>query len=365
MKKSHIFLLSSAALLSMSSAWAGPIMIYGRIDTGIAYNNYGGDTHKDNTISMNSGLNTASRIGIRGSEEITSDFSVGFRLENRFDSTTGELKGGSSGNKLFEGCSYLSMTSKKFGELSAGRISGIVSGSGAYDLEFFMDSFGGGTYGTGLAPVKSSRIDNMFTYRSPMLSGVQATLQYSMKTESSEEGNEATSEVDRFYAGGLRYNLGKLNLIAAYEETDWGSKQKAKATTSKKIVTLGGSYRWEPVTVYLQAQYFNGVNKLDGFSSAGNIKGYGLYGGTQLWFGLSSWQSMVYYRDYKVDTDNGIKNHSASMIGFATKYLYRPSKSVDIYIGGGISRWDGQNKSTKKFTKDHAFNIITGVTKYF
>ena len=37
----------------------------------------------------------------------------------------------------------------------------------------------------------------------------------------------------------------------------------------------------------------------------------------------------------------------------------------DIYIGGGISRWDGQNKSTKKFTKDHAFNIITGVTKYF
>ena len=89
MKKSHIFLLSSAALLSMSSAWAGPIMIYGRIDTGIAYNNYGGDTHKDNTISMNSGLNTASRIGIRGSEEITSDFSVGFRLENRFDSTTG------------------------------------------------------------------------------------------------------------------------------------------------------------------------------------------------------------------------------------------------------------------------------------
>ncbi|WP_418576994.1 hypothetical protein [Parasutterella excrementihominis] len=98
---------------------------------------------------------------------------------------------------------------------------------------------------------------------------------------------------------------------------------------------------------------------------AKNIKGFGTYAGTQLWFGLSSWQSMIYYRDYKVNTINNIEDHKAHMLGIATKYLYRPSKSIDIYIGGGFSTWDGQNAKTKKFTKDHAFNIITGITKYF
>ena len=165
-----------------------------------------------------------------------------------------------------------------------------------------MDSFGGGTYGTGLAPVKSTRIDNMITYRTPMLAGFQGTLQYSMKTEESEEGDENTSDVDKFYAGGLYYKSGNLNLVVAYEETTWGKKVPAtsKGTTSKKIATIGGSYRFKPVTIYLQGQYFDGVNKLDGFSSAKNIKGFGTYAGTQFWFGLSSWQSMIYYRDYKV-----------------------------------------------------------------
>lgn len=56
----------------------------------------------------------------------------------------------------------------------------------------------------------------------------------------------------------------------------WGKKvpAAAKGTTSKKIATIGGSYRFKPVTVYLQGQYFDGVNKLDGFSSAKNIKGF-------------------------------------------------------------------------------------------
>ena len=89
-----------------------------------------------------------------------------------------------------------------------------------------------------------------------------------MKTDGNEEGNENTSAVNRFYAGGIRYNLNKLNLVAAYEETDWGRNATAKASTRKKDATLGGSYRFDPVTLYLQGQYFNGVNKLDGFSEA-------------------------------------------------------------------------------------------------
>lgn len=366
--KSLKFAVSLIAALTSYVAFAGStITIYGRIDTGIAYDNWGGDSKKDDTISMQSGLNTASRIGIKGTEEISPNLFVGFRLENRFASDTGALKGGPKGDKIFEGCSYLTVGGESYGEISAGRISGISSGSGAYDLQFFMDSFGGGTYGTGLAPVKSTRIDNMVTYRTPMWAGFQTTLQYSMKTAASQEGDQNTGDVDKFYAAGLRYKIGQLNLVGAYEQTTWGSKvpTTSKASTSKKVATFGGSYRFQPVTVYLQGQYFDGVNTLDGFSSAKNIKGFGVYGGTQFWFGLSSWQSMIYFRDYKVDTHSGINGHKARMIGIATKYLYRPSKSIDMYIGGGFSSWKGQDKTTGQFSDNHGFNIITGITKYF
>lgn len=367
MNSAKFFLPCLAALFSCTAYAEGAVTIYGRIDTGIAYDNWGGDTKKDNTISMQSGLNTASRIGIKGIEKISPNLFVGFRLENRFASDTGALKGGPKGDKIFEGCSYLTIGGDAYGEISAGRISGIGSGSGAYDLQFFMDSFGGGTYGTGMAPVKSTRIDNMITYRTPMWAGLQTTLQYSMKTAASEEGDENTSDVDKFYAVGLHYKLGELNLVAAYEETTWGKKvpSASKATTDKKVATLGGSYRFKPVTLYLQGQYFDGVNSLDGFSSAKNIKGYGVYGGTQLWFGLSSWQSMIYFRDYKVDTRTGVDGHHAHMIGIGTKYLYRPSKSIDIYIGGSFASWKGQDKTTGQFTDNHGFNVITGITKYF
>lgn len=107
MKTFKYSLIISSLLVACSVQAESAVTIYGRIDTGIAYDNYGGDTHKDNTITMQSGLNTASRIGIKGIEEITDDLSVGFRLENRFASDSGALKGGLKGNKIFEGCSYL------------------------------------------------------------------------------------------------------------------------------------------------------------------------------------------------------------------------------------------------------------------
>lgn len=127
MKTFKYSLIISSLLVACSVQAESAVTIYGRIDTGIAYDNYGGDTHKDNTITMQSGLNTASRIGIKGIEEITDDLSVGFRLENRFASDSGALKGGLKGNKIFEGCSYLTVSSKSLDEVSAGRISGISS----------------------------------------------------------------------------------------------------------------------------------------------------------------------------------------------------------------------------------------------
>ncbi len=361
-------LLTSAVLAALclsSSAFAAQVSVYGRIDTGLVYQNFFGDSVRDNTFTMESGANTASRVGLRGEENLSSDVSVGFRIESRFASDTGELKGG----RLFEGMSLINVVSKTWGELAAGRIAGVGSGAGPYDLQFFMDAFGGGTFGSALAPVKSTRMDNMIVYRTPKLGDFQATFQHSLKINSldtKDAGEEGEASSTRYWSSGIRFNRGALNLVAIYEGTTWGHDSFTGADKDKSVFTLGGSYRLNDVTYYLQGQYFNGVEKIDAMSAsktASQLKGYGIYGGTQVWFGLSSWQSMVYWRDYKLDSQNASDKKGRS-IGIATKYLYRPSKTIDMYVGAGYSQWDRLGSKGEGLT-DKSVNVFTGITKYF
>ena len=57
----HYAASAGFALLAISTAMASSVTIYGRIDTGVVYNNYGGDTHKPSTVSMESGLRSEER----------------------------------------------------------------------------------------------------------------------------------------------------------------------------------------------------------------------------------------------------------------------------------------------------------------
>lgn len=349
-----------AVLLSGGAARAADVSVYGRIDTGVVYQSFSGDSVKSDSFTMESGPSTASRVGIQGSEKLSDDLTVGFRLENRFASDSGEIKGG----RLFEGSAFLKISSRTWGEVAAGRISGIGSGSGPYDLQFFMDAFGGGAFGTGLAPVKSTRMDNVLTVRTPVVAGLQATLQHSLKIDNTiENADESTSDVDRFWAGGLRWNAGQLNVVGLVEATSWGHRTTTAPDTTKKVFTLGGSWRTGDVMGYLQGQYFDGVEKLDGFKAGGakNIEGWGLYAGAQVWFGPSSLQTMLYWRDYDVRTAAG--THDGSSVGLAAKYIWRPSKTVDMYVGAGYSEWD--RLAAGRILTDKSFNAYTGVTKYF
>lgn len=355
--------------LGLSAAQAAEVQVYGRIDTGLVYQNFFGDSKADDSLTMETGPNTASRVGIRGSEQITPDTSVAFRLENRFAADTGEIR---EGGRLFGGMATLTVANKQFGEVAVGRMAGVGSGSGAYDLLIYIDAFDGGSFGTGVTSVRSTRYDNMITYRSPKIAGFQSTLQYSLQTDSSSDaGDESTSDVNRFYSAALHYNAGPLNVVGYFEGMLWGHKEAAAADTNQKIATLGASYRFEPVTVYAEMQYFDGASKVDGFDASeiggadeeGSVKGYGLYAGTQFWYGLSSWQSMVYWKDYKFEPSGAGRSYDGSTLAIATKLFYRPSKTIDMYVGGGYSQWDRVEDG--KVMTDKGLNLFSGITKYF
>ncbi|MCG5030590.1 porin [Mesosutterella sp. OilRF-GAM-744-9] len=379
---------AAAAISAAAQAGAAEVKVYGRIDTGLIYNHYAGDSLKQDAVTLDSGVNTASRWGLKGSESLTDSTRVLFQMENRFTSDSGAFKSFSAGKsgRMFGGQMFLGVANKQLGEIALGRMAGTSSGSGAFDLQYYMDAFGGGTNGAGNAPVKAGRYDNAIAYRSPMLAGFQTTLQYSMKNDGYDEGDENTSDVNRYWSAALRYSSGPLNLVGIAEGVAWGRRQQidSGASTSKKLFTLGGSYRFQPATVYAEAQYYNGANAVDSFSAkrvaevrdaatgavktagraAGSIEGYGLYAGAQVWLsGLSSWQSMAYWKDYTLDRE-GVKT-SGHSIGVATKYIYRPSKTVELYLGGGMSEVSRIDGKTGARLADKNLNVFSGLTKYF
>ena len=90
--------LTMATLLAMGTAQAASVEIYGTVDTGLLYthetadvkNSVDGHSHEnDHSWGVASGTNTASVFGLRGSENISEDVSVGFVLEHSFNSDDG------------------------------------------------------------------------------------------------------------------------------------------------------------------------------------------------------------------------------------------------------------------------------------
>ena len=74
-------------------------------------------------------------------------------------------------------------------------------------------------------------------------------------------------------------------------------------------------------------------------------------------------ERMAYWHDYKTDVKDTGGSVDGSSAGIAAKYLYRPSKTVEMYVGCGYSQWDRLDAGAVK--TDKSVNAYSGVTKYF
>lgn len=80
------------------SAMAADVTLYGAIDQGLSYTYSdvkGFDGSKvvdgDNTFEMTSGIDTASKFGLKGIEDLGNGYKVGFKLENGVSTDDGTL----------------------------------------------------------------------------------------------------------------------------------------------------------------------------------------------------------------------------------------------------------------------------------
>ena len=355
--------LAAVAVLGAfaGSAFAANVTMYGIVDTGLGFTSkdkgYGEEV---NTFDMRSGQNSATRLGLKGEEDLGNGVKVGFVLENGFDTDDGEL--GNDG-RLF-GREALLYINGGFGELGMGRQGELASGNGRYGL------FGGkvSPFSTGWSDIGGhkyvmgagfDRMDNTVTYKTPTFAGFNLLAQYSFdknvkKDDNDDEadgvqhGREGSAEADRQYALGATFAAGDLYLAGIVTQTNKQSVNADGTSLGEQddplTVSLGGNYNFGVAKLYVATQYFKdsdlAVAAVQAEQKTGKYNGYGLSVGVDVPAFGGTAKALVAYMD--AEDQAGKKNkagefgyHDMQRYVFSVGYEYPLSKRTFVYGGAG------------------------------
>lgn len=272
-KKSLIALVTLSA--AAFAANAADITLSGRIDAGLNYHNSDKTGHgSSDNFSMKSGQYSASRFTLAGSEELGNGTSVGFILENGFDSDTGAF---SQEDKIF-GREAIVYVKGEFGTFAMGRVGALASGAGSFSRIYDYAAFGAG-WGD-YAGAKGAfmlgdrdRFDNSITYVSPEFAGLTVSAQYSLKTAGAEADHSSLNK--RYAALGATYNLGAFSTGLVVDTIMNGAKDDSYNTEDSLGVSWGASFDLGVTKPMVLVQYGKNENKLGGFNFAQMLKDYG------------------------------------------------------------------------------------------
>ncbi len=352
MKKS----LLAIALLGAftASAFAEPsVTLYGRIDTGLVY------THKNldnaagstDTFSMDSGVTTGSRWGLKGSEDI-GNAKVGFVLESGFNSDDGTS---GQNNRLFGREAQVNI-SGAYGTLYAGRLGSIASDNGTLgylgDVSAFSSAYGFVGNQQGSTGTAYGRYDNTLAYETPTFGGLQGAIMYSFKGDTQSDDSsiknarENSGDADRYLAAGLRYKAGKAAVVLTGDMTMYGNDAANYGNVDNGYsFILGGNYDFGVAKAFAKVTYFdNQVNLLDSFDlisdsrdlkKAEALKGWGAELGTNVPAFGGNFLAAVGYRDAK-DVDDG--SYKFKRWNAAVGYTYAFSKRTNVYGLAGYAQ---------------------------
>lgn len=379
MKKTLVF-LSVLGVLS-GSAWAADVTVYGRIDTGLQlrsweHNRIWNETNaselltrsKETSWSMESGSLTPSRIGIKGSEQISDNLTVGFVLEKGFESDTGVDDDG------FDRESVIYVKSN-LGTFYAGRINSIWSDAGS-------TSFWAGNYvalgtgngvglGTGLM-VEHDRTDNRITYVSPDIAGFKFYAEYGF----GENDYENTSQTDRPAALGVNYSNGALSvgMVVTYMNEITSVGDFSWESEDEYTVSIGTSYDFGVAKVKLGGQYYWGANKVGAFTDLelsyfDECEGYAVTIGTDIPVFGGMLTIGGGYADGE-DKADYFSNYIVEYKGYdvATYYQYPLSKQTKVYAGIGYEKLEAEYAVTGQWSDNvehKAIKAMMGMAHYF
>ena len=310
---------------------------------------------------MQSGQASGSRFGFKGTEDLGNGLTVGFILENGIKSDTGVDDG-----VMFNRESSLFLEGG-FGKVAFGRIGSLNNGQSSWAKVGMISAFGTSDWGGYSAQVgnimaTASQWDNMIAYQTPDFAGFKVYAQYAMGNQvdgtdadevEGKYGDENESSSDRYYAIGATYNNGPFAAYFAVDSINYASVTTERGNKviedmdDSLTVTLGGSYDFDVVKVYLGAQYFDEVAldsmggvikalKAPGYDTM--VKGYAvtlsadapLWGGKGM-FGIGYTDAESADSEISTEADIDLQRYVVSV-----GYDYPFSKRTDVYA---VASW--------------------------
>ena len=331
------------------SALAANVDVYGRIDMGLSYVHQKiGDQAGTDTLSMDSGLSSGNRWGLKGSEDLGNGYQVGFVLESGFDADTGAM----SKDGLFNREATLRV-SGPFGSIYAGRMGRI--GSDAGSVGFYAGSVSPFGSGWGEMPGHfavtanyDSRYNNALAYVSPKVGPVTVYAQYTMGNATENESGD-----DRLFSLGAQADFGALQVLGLVE---YLNKKSVAGTTvyddsqydDSYTINLGGSYDFSVAKVFLAGQYFKAAPNYAGMKAnyAGDLHvlnkewrwsfdGFGVNVGATAPIGAGEFLVSAGYGKGDVNYDTKDAKISADAYIIQVGYTYPFSKRTNLYAGAG------------------------------
>ena len=353
------------------SAFAANVDVYGRIDTGLSYVHYDetGLSDAKDTLSLDSGMSSGNRWGLKGSEDLGNGYQVGFVLESGFDADTGAM----SKDGLFNREATLRV-SGPFGSIYAGRMGRI--GSDAGSVGFYAGSVS--PFGSGWGKMAGhfavtanydSRYNNALAYVSPKVGPVTVYAQYTMGNATENESGD-----DRLFSLGAQADFGALQVLGLVE---YLNKKSVAGTTvyddsqydDSYTINLGGSYDFSVAKVFLAGQYFKAAPNYAGMKAnyASLVKGekwrysfdgFGVNVGATAPIGAGEFLVSAGYGKGDLNYNTQDDKRSADAYIIQVGYTYPFSKRTNLYAGAGymqtsmedgISNTDGTYSGDKDF----------------
>lgn len=381
--------LAAVAVLGAfaGSALAADVQLYGIVDTGVRY--LSGDYDKANTdsfnkFSMESGMASGSRFGFKGTEDLGNGLTVGFILENQFNSDDGSLK---DDDHFFRREASLFLEGS-FGKFAMGRMGSINGGTSSWAQHGVMSAFGTswGSYTANADNVfgNSQIWDNMIAYQTPSFAGFKVYAQYGMGNSldpATYDSVENESSSDRYYAIGASYANGPLNLFLSVDSVNYATAQKSKIEDLDDSLTVrfGGNFDFEVAKVFAGVSYFDEakLSNYSGISSDGGVgyKGLKLEGwslglstsipvaGGQVLFGAAYMDAEA--ADSAAQTDD--KDLELSRWIVSAGYDYPFSKRTDVYAVATYNQDSLENAANYagKDADPYVFGVMVGLRHRF
>ena len=360
------------------SAFAANVDVYGRIDTGLSYVHYDETGLSDavDTLSLDSGLSSGSRWGLKGSEDLGNGYQVGFVLESSFDSDTGKM---SKDGRLFNREATLRV-SGPFGSIYAGRMGRI--GSDAGSVGFYAGSVSPFGSGWGEMPGHfavtanyDTRYSNALAYVSPKVGPVTVYAQYTMGNATENESGD-----DRLFSLGAQADFGALQVLDLVEYLNKQSTVAGTAGAPNVIhndsqyddsytINLGGSYDFGVAKVFLAGQYFKAApdfaGMMDNYAKDPRVlnnewrfsfDGFGVNVGATAPIGAGEFLVSAGYGKGDVNYDTKDAKVSADAYIIQVGYTYPFSKRTNLYAGAGYMQTSMEDGiTTNDTTSDKDF----------